>query len=132
MYREKIDAFIDAHRQELVEDVCELCRINSEKMPAEEDMPFGPGAAECLDAALDMAEGYGFDTTDYDGYVGCIDLNDKPRHLDILAHLDVVPAGEGWTVTEPFEPVEKTERSMDGELPMTRGRRLQLFMLCAR
>ena len=40
MYREKIDAFIDAHRQELVEDVCELCRINSEKMPAEEDMPF--------------------------------------------------------------------------------------------
>ena len=107
MYREKIDAFIDAHRQELVEDVCELCRINSERMPAEEDMPFGPGAAECLDAALDMAEGYGFDTTDYDGYVGCIDLNDKPRHLDILAHLDVVPAGEGWTVTEPFEPVEK-------------------------
>ena len=96
MYREKIDAFIDAHRQELVEDVCELCRINSEKMPAEEDMPFGPGAAECLDAALDMAEGYGFDTTDYDGYVGCIDLNDKPRHLDILAHLDVVPAGDNF------------------------------------
>lgn len=42
MYREKIDAFIDAHRQELVEDVCELCRINSERMPAEEDMPLVP------------------------------------------------------------------------------------------
>ena len=107
MYREKIDAFIDAHRQELVDDVCELCRYNSERMPAEEDMPYGPGAAECLDAALDMAEGYGFETTDYDGYVGCIDLNEGPRHLDILAHLDVVPAGEGWTVTEPFSPIEK-------------------------
>lgn len=111
MYREKIDAYIDGHKQEMIEDICELCGINSEKMPGEEDMPFGPGAAECLDAALDMAEGYGFDTADYDGYVGCIDLNELPRQLDILAHLDVVPAGEGWTVTEPFKPVVK-----DGKL----------------
>ena len=22
--------------------------------------------------------------------------------MDIMAHLDVVPGGEGWTVTEPF------------------------------
>lgn len=105
MYREKIDAFIDAHREDMLEDICELCRINSEKMPAEEDMPYGPGAAECLDVALDMAEGYGFEVQDYDGYVGCVDLNELPRQLDILAHLDVVPAGEGWKMTQPFEPV---------------------------
>src|SRR5699024_10557105 len=34
----------------------------------------------------------------------------EESQLDILAHLDVVPAGEGWTVTEPFEPVEKDGR----------------------
>ncbi len=107
MYREKIDAFIDAHRQEMIDDICELCRINSEKMPAEEGMPYGPGAAEALDAAMDMAEGYGFEVTDYDGYVGCADLNEGPRQLDILAHLDVVPAGDGWKITEPFQPIEK-------------------------
>lgn len=111
MYREKIDAFIDAHTQEMLEDICELCRINSEKMPYEEGMPYGPGAAECLEAALDMAEGYGFDVVDYDGYVGCVDMNELPKQLDILAHLDVVPAGEGWEVTEPFDPVVK-----DGKL----------------
>ncbi|MGL5434247.1 MAG: Sapep family Mn(2+)-dependent dipeptidase [Lachnospiraceae bacterium] len=111
MYREKIDAFIDAHRQEMLDDICELCRINSERMPAEEGMPYGPGAAEVLDAAMDMAEGYGFEVTDYDGYVGCADLNDGPRQLDILAHLDVVPAGDGWEITAPFEPIEK-----DGKL----------------
>lgn len=105
MYKEKIDAFIDAHTQEMLDDICELCRINSEKMPYEEGMPYGPGAAECLDAALDMAEGYEFEVTDYDGYVGCVDMNELPKQLDILAHLDVVPAGEGWKVTEPFEPV---------------------------
>lgn len=112
MYKEKIDKYIDAHRQEMIEDICELCRINSERMEAEEDMPFGPGAAECLDAALDLAEGYEFEVRDYDGYVGCVDFDSTlPGQLDILAHLDVVPAGEGWTVTEPFEPVEK-----DGKL----------------
>ncbi|MCD6559567.1 MAG: M20 family metallo-hydrolase, partial [Palaeococcus sp.] len=31
---------------------------------------------------------------------------DSPR-LWILTHLDVVPPGEGWTVTEPFKPVVK-------------------------
>lgn len=108
MYKEKIEAYMQAHTQEMVEDICELCRINSEKMPAEEDMPFGPGAAECLDAALDMAEGYGFEVQDYDGYVGCVDFDSTlPRQLDILAHLDVVPAGEGWQETEAFRPVLK-------------------------
>ena len=45
MYKEKISAWVDAHKDEMLEDICELCRVNSEKMPAEEDMPFGPGTA---------------------------------------------------------------------------------------
>ena len=31
--------------------------------------------------------------------------------MDILAHLDVVPAGDDWTVTKPFEP-----KMVDGRL----------------
>lgn len=108
MYKEKIEEYINTHIQEMLEDICELCRINSVKMPAEEDMPYGPAVAECLDAALDMAEGYGFEVQDYDGYVGCVDMDSTlPAQLDILAHLDIVPAGEGWQETEPFEPVVK-------------------------
>ena len=57
-----------------------------------------------------MAEGYEFEVQDYDGYVGTIDLNEHKTQLDILAHLDVVPAGEGWKVTGPFEPVVKDGR----------------------
>ncbi len=107
MYKKEIEEYIEAHKQEMLEDICRLCRINSEKMPYKEGMPFGPGAFEALTEALAMAESYGFSINNYDNYVGTVDLNDKDTQLDILAHLDVVPAGEGWKETEPFEPVVK-------------------------
>lgn len=111
MYRKEIEAYIDSHRQEMLDDICALCRINSEKMPYTEGKPYGEGPFKALCEALEMAEKYGFAVKNYDNYVGAVDLNDGPAHLDILAHLDVVPAGEGWQVTEPFAPVEK-----DGKL----------------
>ncbi len=109
-YQNEIAAYIDAHTEEMIEDIFTLCRINSERMPAEEGRPYGPGPAEALAAALKMAESYGFTTRNYDNYVGTVDLNDSPKQLDILAHLDVVPAGEGWQVTEPFSPIRKDGR----------------------
>ncbi len=109
-YQRFIEEYIEAHKDEMLEDIRVLCGINSEKMPAKEGMPYGPGVAECLGTALDIARGYGFPVIDYDGRVGCVDLNDLPAQLDILAHLDIVPAGEGWTVTEPFCPLVKNGR----------------------
>lgn len=111
MYKKEIEQYIDSHRQEMLDDICRLCRINSERSSYQEGKPYGEGASRALAAGLSMAESYGFSINNYDNYVGTADLNNGPRQLDILAHLDVVPAGEGWTVTEPFEPVEK-----DGKL----------------
>ena len=110
MYRKEIEEFVEAHRQGMLEDICTLCRINSEKMPYKEGMPYGEGAFTALAEALSMAENYGFSITNYDNYVGTVDLNEKESQLDILAHLDVVPAGEGWKETEPFEPVVKGDK----------------------
>ena len=59
-YKKEIEGFIDAHKDEMIEDICTLCRINSEKKPYVEGKPFGEGAFEALQAALAMAEGYGF------------------------------------------------------------------------
>lgn len=54
----------------------------------------------------------GFPTKMYDNRVGTADLTDLPAGLDILAHLDVVPAPpEKWTVCQPYEPIE-----LDGKL----------------
>lgn len=109
-YQNEISSYIDAHTEEMIEDIFRLCRINSERMPAEPGMPYGPGPAEALSAALQMAENYGFAVKNYDNYAGAVDLNGNPGQLDILAHLDVVPAGEGWQVTEPFSPIRKDGR----------------------
>ena len=62
-YREKIEQYIDSHRQEMLNDICALCRINSEKMSYKEGMPYGEGAFHALEAALAMAEQYGFPLT---------------------------------------------------------------------
>lgn len=107
MYKKEIETYINTHAQEMIQDIFTLCRIDSARTPAEEGMPFGLGPVKALEAALDIAKGYGFQVRNYDNYVGTADLNQGERQLDILAHLDIVPAGEGWQVTEPFDPVEK-------------------------
>ena len=69
MYRKEIEGFIDSHREEMIEDICTLCRINSEKMPYVEGKPYGEGPFRALQAALGMAEGYGFSIRNSDNYV---------------------------------------------------------------
>ncbi len=106
MYKERISAWVEAHREEFIEDVKTLVRIPSDKGEAEAGKPFGPGPDNALNAALNMAAGYGFKTTNYDGYVGTVDFQEEnDHHLDILSHMDCVPVADGWTVTEPFDPV---------------------------
>ena len=107
MYREQLEQYIDAHKEEMLADIIELCKIDSAKGPYVEGKPFGEGPFKALAKGLEIGEKHGFAITNYDNYVGTIDLNDKEKQLDILAHLDIVPGGEGWTVTTPFEPVIK-------------------------
>lgn len=74
MYKQQIKEYIEAHKQEMLEDIATLCRINSEKMAYKVGMPFGEGTFRALGAALSMAEKYGFATTNYDSYVGTVDF----------------------------------------------------------
>ncbi len=107
MDKKVLSDYFNRHRQEMVEDICRLVRIESVSDTPQAGMPYGVGPAAALNTAMEMARDMGFAVTDYDGYVAAIDMNDKTTQLDILAHLDVVPGGDGWTVTTPFVPVEK-------------------------
>lgn len=109
-YRKQITAYLEEHRQELIDDICTMVRIKSDKMSAEPGKPYGEGPAAALEAALGIAKRMGFSVKNYQNYVGAIDFGGNEPALDILAHLDVVPAGNNWTVTEPFSPLVDGDR----------------------
>ena len=108
--KDRIRKYIDEHEQELIEDVKTLCRINSVNGAYSVGKPYGEGPYNALMAAMGICERYGFSTMNYDDYVIAADLNNGEKALDILAHMDVVAAGEGWTVTDPFDPIVKDGR----------------------
>lgn len=105
-----ITEYIEAHTDEMVEDIMTLCRIASVKGEPKSGRPYGDGPYTALMKAHELISKYGFETRIYDNRVISGDLNDKERKLDILAHMDVVAPGDGWTVTDPFEPVIQNGR----------------------
>jgi len=104
----KLEAFADAHIDELTEELFKLCRIDSVRTAPEPGAPFGKGPKAALEAASALAEKKGFAVKNYDNYVCTADLNaGAEAAFDMLGHVDVVPAGDGWTETTAFEPVKK-------------------------
>lgn len=102
----KLDALIEARRDEFLKDLGRWLSIPSVQGAAEEGAPFGRENRRMLDLALEDARGYGFATRMFDGYAGDISMGAGEKTLGILCHLDVVPAGDGWTV-EPFALTQK-------------------------
>ncbi len=82
--------------QEAVDSICESIRFDSSAAQHSAKMPFGKGAYDCLCHFLALAEKLGFETKNYDGYAGEV-LFGHGEPFAILCHLDVVPAGDGWT-----------------------------------
>jgi len=101
MNYERLDALIEARRDEFLEDLARWLGVPSVKAAPEENAPFGRELRKMLDLALSDARRYGFATRDFGGYAGDVTLGAGERTMGILCHLDVVPAGDGWTA-EPF------------------------------
>ena len=105
LHQSAIEGYFAQQEDLLVEAVSRLVRIDSTLGPAQPGQPFGPGPAAALEAFLSLAQEWGLPGENLSGYVGTVDLNNQPdTALHILGHLDIVDAGEGWTVTAPFQP----------------------------
>ena len=85
---------------EIVKSLSEIIKFDSSQTPAADGAPFGSGARQALDYFLSLAASFGFEVKDYDGYAGEV-IFGEGEEFAILAHLDVVPAGSGWT-HDPF------------------------------
>ena len=92
-----VDAWLDAHRQEIIEAVQKIIAIPSVKAAPAPGAPFGAEIKASLDCALGLAVELGFATEDLAGYAGTAEFGAGEELVGILCHLDVVPAGTGWT-----------------------------------
>lgn len=105
----ELSRIIDSSRDAMIDALRTLVRIPSVRGEAAPNAPYGKPAAEALDRFLSIAQNMGFATRCFDHYAGTVTLGEGEPLLGILCHLDVVPAGEGWTVP----PFELTERGGD-------------------
>lgn len=98
--RRKLAEYFDAHFEEILADLSEIMAIKSVADTDSEVKPFGKGSAEALEWGARQGEKLGLEVKRFGGYAVSMTCGKDPA-LGILSHLDVVPAGEGWT-HEPF------------------------------
>ena len=97
-----LDRRIEHMQDEMVEDIRRWISINSVQGEAcGENAPFGREVRRALDMALADGKKYGFRVRDLDGYCGELAMGQGDEVMGMLCHLDVVPAGDGWT-KDPF------------------------------
>ena len=97
---------------ETVQTLVKTLQFDSSMKPAQDNYPFGKETADCLAYFLSVAESMGFTTKNYDNYVGEVEFGEG-EPFALLAHLDVVPAGNGWTYP-PFGGVINDAPSAGG------------------
>ena len=94
----KLNAIIESMHDEMIDTLQKWIRVPSVKGEAAPGAPFGKEVRSMLDVALADCEQMGFKTQNFDGYIAHADLGEGSDEdaLAILAHLDVVPEGDGW------------------------------------
>lgn len=96
-----MEAWLQAHRAELLEDLQCCIRIPSVAQEDDSGYPFGLPIHRCLTFMLELARQKGLAVHNMDNYLGWCEYGQGEELVAVLAHLDVVPPGTGWT-EDPF------------------------------
>lgn len=100
---------MDTYLPAMTDALAALCRIPSVKGEPAPGAPYGRDTLAALEAFLDLGEQLGMKAVNLDGHAGYVEAGSGDRLVAALCHLDVVPGGEGWTVSA-FEPQILTDR----------------------
>ena len=95
--KEAIHRYFEENTDALIEDLAALVAIESDKGPALPGKPFGEGPAKAVELAEKMIRDAGFLAKNHENYLVTGDMNEKETKMSMLAHLDIVPVGTGWT-----------------------------------
>ncbi|MDN0056243.1 Sapep family Mn(2+)-dependent dipeptidase [Collinsella ihumii] len=99
-----VDAYVDEVWEDVIADIADLVSHPSvaDENAGTPGAPFGAPARAALDCALGIARKLGYETSDDEGYIGIADIpGASDTQIATIAHVDVVPAGPGWS-TDPF------------------------------
>lgn len=101
---EKAAVWIEQHKDEFISELRALVRIPSvsKASEAKPGAPFGQECRNVIDQMMHQGRSYGFDVQDHDGYAVSVSMGDPVNSIGMIAHLDVVPVGDGW-VYPPFD-----------------------------
>ena len=101
-----LDSWIDENRDDILEKWMELARIPSIKSTPAENAPYGENCAKALKLSEKFFSEAGFATEiDNEGGYVLSYYGEKGKKIGLFSHSDVVPVGDDWLYTEPFNPI---------------------------
>ena len=100
--------WVSDNKDRILQKWIELAKIPSIKSEATDRAPFGENCAMALKTAASYFDSEGITNTVYenDGYA-LAHYGDGEKTIGLFAHSDVVPVGDDWLYTNPFEPIIK-------------------------
>lgn len=105
-----LDFTLASQRRDMIGALRSLIQIESVKSAPQNLMPYGKGIFDALMHMMSLADSMYFDAVNLFSHVGYVEYGDGDDLVAVLTHLDVVPAGDGWT----YPPFDLTEA--DGRL----------------
>ena len=99
--------FVEDNYEAMLQDLKDLVKHNS--VNSDDAEPFGAENRAVLEEAIRIMDEKGFRTENVDYYACTGEIGEGDKTIGIVAHLDIVPAGEGWE-SDPFTIVQKGDR----------------------
>ena len=104
--QKELKEYFCAHEAAMKADLKAIVDVKSIASEPDGGMPYGKGVQRALETALELGRREGFKAVNVDNRIGYLHFGDEERFIGMIAHIDVVPEGEGWD-TDPFGMVER-------------------------
>lgn len=85
------------YQEEMLFHFKKLLQIDSVRGECRAGAPFGSGNREALDYVLELSRQFGLETVNLDYFIGYSEYGQGEDYICCVAHLDVVPPGDGWS-----------------------------------